>query len=59
VELVTELHQAYGFRPEAYRFIGISSDVLRRAGVIPGGPKPSDAKRRAPRRAARSRPRKR
>jgi hypothetical protein len=59
VELVTELHQAYGFRPEAYRFIGISSDVLRRAGVLPGAPRAGDAKRRAPGKATVSRARKR
>jgi hypothetical protein len=34
VDLVTELHQAYGFQPESYRFVGISSEVLRRAGVL-------------------------
>jgi hypothetical protein len=59
VALVTELHQAYGFRPEAYRFVGISSDVLRRAGILQGAPRPNEPKRRAPARASRSRARKR
>lgn len=33
-EVVTRLHRAYGFRPEAYRFVGIDDDILRAAGVI-------------------------
>jgi hypothetical protein len=57
VELVTELHQAYGFRPEAYRFVGISSDVLRRAGVL--APARTEARRRAAQRPARPARRKR
>ncbi len=34
VELVSRLHRAYGFRPECYRFVGVSEEVLRNAGVI-------------------------
>src|SRR5690242_20724986 len=34
VEVVQRLHKAYGFRPEAYRFVGIGDDVLRGAGVL-------------------------
>ena len=37
VGAVEKLHAAYGFRPEAYRFVGIGDDVLRGAGVIEGG----------------------
>jgi hypothetical protein len=36
VELVHRLHNAYGFRRETYRFVGISDEVLQEAGVIPG-----------------------
>ncbi len=31
---VRRLHVAYGFRPEAYRFIGVDEDTLRSAGVL-------------------------
>ena len=42
VELVTELDKAYCFRPEAYRFVGVSVEVLRRAGVLaPAKKRPS------------------
>ncbi len=34
VELVKRLHNAYAFRPEAYRFVGISEEALAEAGVI-------------------------
>ena len=30
----SRLHQAYNFRPEVYRFVGIADDVLRNAGVL-------------------------
>lgn len=33
-DVVTRLHDAYGFRPEAYRFVGIGDDVLARAGIV-------------------------
>jgi hypothetical protein len=36
-EVVQRLHVAYGFRPEAYRFVGISDEVLRSAGVLDEG----------------------
>ncbi len=41
VEVVARLHEAYGFLPEAYRFVGIGDDVLARAGIG------ADGKRRA------------
>lgn len=31
-----ELHAAYGFRPESYAFVGVSDDLLRIAGILPG-----------------------
>jgi hypothetical protein len=34
VDVVSRLHKAYGFRPECYRFVGVSDDVLRSAGVL-------------------------
>lgn len=40
IELVHRLHNAYGFRRETYRFVGITDEVLQDAGVIPGeGPR--------------------
>ncbi len=40
VEIVGRLHKAYGFRPEAYRFVGVDDALLRSAGVLPGdGPR--------------------
>ena len=35
VDGVRRLHQAYGFAPETYRFVGIDPATLRRAGVLP------------------------
>jgi hypothetical protein len=32
--VVQRLHEAYKFRPEAYRFVGIGDDILRGAGVL-------------------------
>ena len=43
VTVVQRLHAAYGFRPEAYRFVGIGDDVLRGAGVLDDGRKVSAA----------------
>ena len=37
VEVVRELHRAYRFRPEAYRFVGVDDAVLRAAGVLKVG----------------------
>jgi hypothetical protein len=34
VGVVKELHGAYSFRPEVYRFVGIGEDILREAGVL-------------------------
>ena len=36
--IVQRLHEAYQFRPETYRFVGIGDEVLRTAGVL-GDPK--------------------
>lgn len=36
IELVHRLHNAYAFRRETYRFVGITDEVLIEAGVIPG-----------------------
>jgi hypothetical protein len=42
VKVVAELHRAYSFRPEAYRFVGLDDAVLRRAGVLDDdAPRPS------------------
>ena len=47
VTVVQRLHEAYGFRPETYRFLGIGDEVLRVAGVLEGeakrgrGPQPA------------------
>jgi hypothetical protein len=37
IEVVGRLHEAYHFRPETYRFVGIAEDVLRSAGVVGEG----------------------
>ncbi len=37
LQVVQRLHEAYGFRPEAYRFVGIGDDILRGAGVLDEG----------------------
>jgi hypothetical protein len=50
VDIVSRLHKAYNFRPEAYRFVGVADDVLRTAGVL--GPETSRRGGRAKRRAA-------
>lgn len=34
VETLRRLHAAYAFRPEAYRFVGVSDELLRSAGVL-------------------------
>jgi hypothetical protein len=59
VELVTELHRAYAFRAEAYRFVGISAEVLRRAGVLAAPQRPAETRARTSARPARGRNRKR
>jgi len=38
LELLGRLHRAYGFPREAYGFLGISDDVLRKAGVLGARP---------------------
>jgi hypothetical protein len=45
VEVVSRLHKAYGFRAECYRFVGVSDDVLRSAGVL-GAEAPKRARTR-------------
>ena len=47
VQLIQRLHQAYGFRRETYKFVGISDEVLGEAGVIPGEGKRTGRRRRA------------
>ena len=47
VALVKRLHEAYGFRKEVYRFVGIGDDSLTEAGVLGGAKAP---RRRAGRR---------
>jgi hypothetical protein len=44
---VKRLHEAYGFPPEVYAFVGIDDAVLRRAGVVSAisGAKPPGAPR--------------
>jgi|HubBroStandDraft_2_1064218.scaffolds.fasta_scaffold507237_1 hypothetical protein len=37
VDVVGRLHNAYHFRPETYRFVGIGEEVLRSAGVFESG----------------------
>jgi hypothetical protein len=59
VELVSELHRAYAFRPEAYRFVGVSPEVLRRAGVLGQPPRPAEVRPRSTGRPPRARNRKR
>jgi hypothetical protein len=43
---VISRHKAYGFRPECYRFVGVSDEVLRTAGVV-GEATPRRVRRRA------------
>ena len=32
--VLAQLHRAYGFRPEAYRLMGLDDELLRKAGVL-------------------------
>jgi hypothetical protein len=43
IDVVKRLHEAYNFRPETYRFVGIDEDVLLSAGVV-GDASPKGAK---------------
>ncbi len=45
LDVLGELHQAYGFRVEVYALLGIDDDALKRAGVV--GPKRRARKARA------------
>ena len=36
VTLLSRLHKAYSFPPEAYRVVGLSATVLQKAGIVPG-----------------------
>jgi len=48
VEVVGRLHKAYAFRPECYRFVGVSDEVLRSAGVLGAeAPKRARSRKRA------------
>jgi hypothetical protein len=40
VELIHRLHNAYAFKTECYRFVGITDEVLGEAGVLPSARKP-------------------
>jgi hypothetical protein len=43
VQVVADLHRAYGFRAEAYRLLGLDDAVLRAAGVLDHlGPETAD-----------------
>ena len=44
VRVLSDLHEAYAFRPETYRVAGLDERVLRRAGI----PAPAPAKARRP-----------
>src|SRR5688572_8925285 len=45
VGVVEQLHRAYSFRPEVYRFVGIGEEVLREAGVLAENAKRGRAKK--------------
>ncbi len=45
LEVLASLHKAYGFPKEAYSFLGIPEDVLKRAGVGRPAPAAKRAKR--------------
>lgn len=47
VTLLSRLHKAYNFPPEAYRVVGLSAAVLQKAGIVPG-----EARKRGRRKAA-------
>jgi len=47
VDVVTRLHDAYRFRPEAYRFVGLEESVLRSAGVLGEARRARSAQRRS------------
>lgn len=36
IETLTRLHRAYGFPKEAYSFVGVSDEALKRAGICSG-----------------------
>jgi hypothetical protein len=56
--LITEMHSEYGFRPEAYRFAGVTDETLFAAGVLARLPKKRGPRPRASAQGARaSRPR--
>jgi hypothetical protein len=40
LEALASLHRAYGFPKEAYSFLGIAEDVLKRAGIGRPAPRP-------------------
>lgn len=46
-EVVRRLHRAYAFAPEAYRFVGVSDDVLRASGILGETGRRPRAKKRA------------
>jgi hypothetical protein len=36
IESVRRIHEAYGFPPDAYAFVGLDAEALRAAGILPG-----------------------
>ena len=55
VEGVRSIHDAYGFRPEAYAFVGVDEAMLRAAGVLPAVSERPGVRAASPREAARLR----
>lgn len=52
VARLARLHDAYAFRPEVYRFVGLGGQALARAGLAPGRSGPKATRPRARRGAA-------
>jgi hypothetical protein len=44
-EILRRLHEAYAFRPEAYRFVGLDEALLRDAGIVPAVERPRPSRR--------------
>lgn len=40
IEGLARIHEAYAFPPDAYAFVGIDAEALRRAGVTEAAPRP-------------------
>jgi hypothetical protein len=46
VTLLSRLHKAYGFAPEAYRVVGLGQGVLQKSGILGGGAEPKKRTRK-------------